>query len=222
MTMTRARLVGTLLFAALAGAGGARADYVTYAFSGTVNAITDTSSNHFVPTSIHTGSSTFVGMFSFENSAPGQLSGSNGFYRGTALNLQASVVIGGKYTYMLTTPTSSDEIDIIGGAFEFFKRGPTVNTAFAPYPPFSHFEFLGLTQTNVLQNARVTFASNSSAGVSDQQTSSAPYYFIGSSIATLQTVPEPSALVLTGLGAGCLLVMLGLRRKVSTLPPSSR
>jgi hypothetical protein len=209
------RLVCLLMFAALVGASRARADYVTYTLTGTVNAITDTSSNHYVPTSIHSGTSTFVGTFSFENSAPGSLSGSNGFYRGTALNLQASVTIDGQYVYTLTTPTASDEIDIIGGAFEFFKRGPTVTEAFAPNPPFSHFEFLGLTQTNVLKNAQVTFASNSSAGVSDQQTSGAPYYFIGSGITTLQSVPEPSALALTGLGAVCLFVVVGLRRKVS-------
>jgi len=200
MNMTSARLVGVLLFATLTNAGVARASYVTYAFSGTVNAITDTSGNDFVPTSIHTGSSTFVATFSFENSAPGQVSGSDAFYRGIALNLQASVVIDGTYTYTLTTPTSSDEIDIIGGAFEFFKRGPTVSTTYAPNPPFSHFEFLGLTQTNILQNAQVTFASNSSAGVSDQQTSSAPYYFIGSSISTLQAVPEPGSMALLGIG----------------------
>jgi hypothetical protein len=200
MTITSAQLVGALLFATLANTGVARASYVTYAFSGTVNAITDTSGNNFVPTSIHTGSCTFVATFSFENSAPGQVSESDAFYRGTALNLQASVVIDGTYTYTLTTPTSSDEIDIIGGAFEFFKRGPTVNTMYAPNPPFSHFEFLGLTQTNILQNAQVTFASNSSAGVSDQQTSSAPVYFIGSSIATLQAVPEPGSVALLGIG----------------------
>ncbi|TMQ30958.1 MAG: hypothetical protein E6K70_23410 [Planctomycetota bacterium] len=86
----------------------ARADIITYGFSGTVNSITDTSTNHFVPTSIHNGS-TFVGTFSFDNSAPGQVSGGNGFYRGTALKLSASVTIDGTFTYTLTTPTASDD-----------------------------------------------------------------------------------------------------------------
>jgi hypothetical protein len=195
----------TLVLAALASVSvAARADIITYDFNGTVNSITDTSSNHFVPTSIHNGSM-FVGTFSFDNSAPGQVSGGNGFYRGTALNLSANVTIDGTFTYTLRTPTASDEIDILGTSFEFFKRGPTVFENFAPNPPFSHFEFLGTTQTDVLANALVNGA-GASSGVSDQQTPTSPSYFIGADIISAQpsTVPEPAALLLMGTGAVCV------------------
>jgi hypothetical protein len=191
---------------AVCAPGSARADVVTYTISGTVDAITDTSTNHFVPTSIHDNTSTFVGTFSFDNSAPGSVSGADGFYRGTALNLRATVTIDGQYTYTLTTPSASDEIDILGTSFEFFKRGPTVFTSFAPNPPFSHFEFLGQTQTAILRNALVSGGPNTSAGVSDQQTSGAPYYFIGASITTVQAIPEPPLPTLLAVGAGGLLV----------------
>jgi PEP-CTERM motif len=195
----------TLVLAALALVSDeARADIITYGFSGTVNSITDTSTNHFVPTSIHNGS-TFVGTFSFDNSAPGQVSGGNAFYRGTALKLSASVTIDGTFTYTLTTPTASDEIDILGTSFEFFKRGPTVFESFAPNPPFSHFEFLGKTQTDILANALVN-GTGASSGVSDQQTSGSPYYFIGANIssAQLSAIPEPATLLLMGTGAVCV------------------
>jgi PEP-CTERM motif len=193
----------TLILAALALVPvEARADIITYHFSGTVNSITDTSTNHFVPTSIHNGS-TFVGTFSFDNSAPGQVSGGNAFYRGTALKLSASVTIDGTFNYTLTTPTASDEIDILGTSFEFFKRGPTVFESFAPNPPFSHFEFLGKTQTDILANAVVNGA-GASAGVSDQQTPGSPYYFIGAGISQLSAIPEPATLLLLGTGAVCL------------------
>jgi PEP-CTERM motif len=182
----------------------ARADIITYDFSGTVNSITDTSTNHFVPTSIHNGS-TFVGTFSFDNSAPGQVSGGNAFYRGNALKLSASVTIDGTFTYTLTTPTASDEIDILGTSFEFFKRGPTVFESFAPNPPFSHFEFLGKTQTDILANALVN-GTGASSGVSDQQTPGSPYYFIGAGIssAQLSAIPEPATLLLMGTGVICM------------------
>ena len=191
----------------------ARADIITYDFSGTVNSITDTSTNHFVPTSIHNGS-TFVGTFSFDNSAPGQVSGGNGFYRGTALKLSASVTIDGTFTYTLTTPTVSDEIDILGTSFEFFKRGPTVFENFAPNPPFSHFEFLGKTQTDILASALVN-GTGASSGVSDQQTAGSPYYFIGAGIssAQLSAIPEPATLLLLGTGAVCVAAFWRRRLK---------
>jgi hypothetical protein len=188
---------------------------VTYQFSGTVDAITDTSgSQHFVPPSIHDGS-TFVGTFTFDNSAAGQVNGSDAFYRGTALQLSASVTIDGTYTYTLTTPTAQDEIDILGTSFEFFKRGPTVLEGFPPNPPFSHFEFLGQTQTDILANAIVTNGGLPSAGVSDQQTLNAPYYFIGARLSSVQlSVPEPLSLTLLGLGA-CGLAGYALRQRRS-------
>jgi hypothetical protein len=206
--MKTKELLAALLVAAPAVSAPSfcRADIVAYTISGTVDAITDTSTNHFVPTSIRDNVSTFVGTFSFDNSAPGSVSGSDGFYRSTALKLSATVTIDGQYTYTLTTPSASDEIDILGTSFEFFKRGPTAFTSFAPNPPFSHFEFLGQTQTNILSNARVSGGPNTSAGVSDQQTSGAPYYFIGAGITTVQVVPEPRLPVLLVAGAGVLLV----------------
>ncbi|WP_149111108.1 FG-GAP repeat domain-containing protein [Limnoglobus roseus] len=165
---------------------------VTYQFSGTVTSITDTSTNHAVPVSIQDNVSTYVGTFSFNNSATGQVSGGNAFYRGTALELTATVTIDNTYTYTLNTPSSSDEIDILGNSFEFFKRGPTVTAGFSPNPPFSHFEFHGQTQTNVLASAIVTAGSNPSSGVSDQQTAGAPYYFIGASNLTVANVSPPT------------------------------
>jgi hypothetical protein len=197
-------MMTALWVAVLVGPDAARAELVTYTFSGTVDAITDTSSDHYVPTSIQNGN-IFVGTFTFNNSAPGTFSGSDAFYRGTALDLSASVTIDGRYTYTLTTPSSQDEIDILGNSFELFKRGPTVYTSFAPNPPFSHFEFLGQTQTGILSQAVVTGAGGS-AGVSDQQTSGAPYYFVGASITSAQAVPEPSSWLLVTMGAASLLV----------------
>src|SRR5579883_3357230 len=115
---------------------------VTYQFSGTVTSFTDTSTSRYVPASVQDNVSTYVGTFSFNNSATGQVSSEDAFYRGTALGLTATVTIDNTYTYTLNTPSSNDEIDIIGNSFELFKRGPTVTEGFSPNPPFSHFEFL--------------------------------------------------------------------------------
>jgi hypothetical protein len=198
--------------AILAGSGSIRAELVTYRFSGTVDAITDTSSNHYVPTSIRDNVSSFVGMFRFEDSAPGSIHGTDGFFPGLALDMSASVTIDGRYTYSLMVPSSQDEIDILGDSFEFFKRGPTVHTAFAPFPPFSHFEFLGHVQTDILSQVHLSHQ-YSSAGVSDQQTAGARYYFIGAGLSSIQqSVPEPCSVVLVGIGAGGLLAYGWARR----------
>jgi len=201
------------VIAALA-AGVARAEVVTYAISGTVSVFTDTSTNHYVPASIRPNLSTFVGTFSFDNAAPGTVSGSNGFYRGTALNLSCNITIDGQYQYALNAPSTQDEIDILGTSFGLYKRGPTVSTGFAPNPPFSHFEFRGTTQTNVLSNALISNVTSSS-GVSDQQTSGAPYYYIGANISSVaQAVPEPGSVALL-LGAATGLALRWGRRRAS-------
>ena len=67
--------------------GAASAELLTYAISGTVTAITDDSTDHYVPTSVVHGS-TFAGTISFDNAAFGSFSGGGGYYRGTALDLQ--------------------------------------------------------------------------------------------------------------------------------------
>ncbi len=89
-----------------------RADEVTYSISGTVSgAITDESTNHYVPTSIIDGS-TFTGTISFDKSATGTIGGSSAQYRGTDLNLAVDILIAGQYEYVDTTPSNSDEIDL--------------------------------------------------------------------------------------------------------------
>ncbi len=190
----------------------AQAAIVTYYFSGTVDAITDNSGQGYVPPGIQNGS-TFVGTFSYDNSAPG----SNGIYSGTALNLAASVTIAGQYNYILGSPTSNDEIDLLGSSFELFGRGPTVTEPFSPNPPFSFFQFLGTTTSDVLANAQVINTA-SSAGVSDAFTPSAPYYFIGAGIASVAPAPEPSSFFLVGIGAGGLLLRILKRRRPTDHP----
>ena len=76
----------------------AHAAMMTYAISGTVaGTITDESSDHFVPAAITDGSS-FVGTISFNNAASGTVSGNNGYYDGTALDLSVNVLIDGNST----------------------------------------------------------------------------------------------------------------------------
>src|SRR6185369_7443282 len=108
--------------------------------------------------------------------------------------MAASITIAGKYTYTLGAPTIDDEIDIFGGpsnfSFGLYARGPTVTEPFAPNPPFSHFEFQGTSNSNVLSVLSVKNV-NSSSGVSDQQTPSDFYYFIGSGITSVQQVAVP-------------------------------
>jgi hypothetical protein len=199
------------------GPGAAQAGIVTYSLSGTVSVFTDTSSNHFVPTSIQPNISTFVGTFSFDNSAPGQISGSDAFYRGRALNLSANITIDGVYNYSLNSPSDQDEIDILGASsFGLYLRGPTVFTNFAPNPPFSHFEFIGKTNTNILSLATIS-PNGGTAGVSDQQTPGMPYWFIGSNVTSVAAVPEPSTFALVGVLASAFY-MRRLMGRDSSLP----
>jgi hypothetical protein len=200
----------------LCGSSTARATIVTYYFSGTVNAITDPG-NGYVPSGIQNGS-TFVGTFSYDNSATAYYSDSNNaYYRGTALNIAASVTIAGQYVYTLGPPQSNDEIDLIGSLFEFFGRGPTVTEGFYPNPPFSFFQFLGTTTSDVLANAQVV-NTTSSAGVSDAGSGDPNYYFIGASLPSVAQVPEPSSLFLVGIGAGGLLMRILKRHRPADQP----
>ncbi len=186
-------------------AEAAHAAVITYSISGTVGGtITDESADHYVPTSITDGS-TFTGTISFNNAAPGSVSGGSGYYRGTALDLNVNIVIDGQYDYQDTTPSASDEIDLLktssGMTFGLYKRGPVVATDFTPDPPFSHLDFLGTTQTDILSNAQIGNA-GATAGVGDAEASGSPYYYIGANLSTVQeVVPEPSSLALLAISA---------------------
>jgi len=204
-----ARFVAVL---AMSAAGAARAGVVTYAVSGTVDGFTDTSGANYVPASVQPNVSSFVGTFSFDNTAPGSVNGGDAVYKGTALSLTADVTIDGRYRYTLTAPTAQDEIDISGTSFELFKRGPTVTTGFSPNPPFSHFEFEGTTQTDILSTVVLGNVA-SSAGVSDQQTSTSPYWYIGANVSSVQPAPEPSSVTLLAVAAGSLLAGAWKRRR---------
>lgn len=201
-----------IVWLAVTFSDSAHADVITYEISGTVNTITDTSSSHYVPTSIQKNVSSFVGTFSFDNAATGTISGNNGYYHGKALNLSVNVLIDGQYNYLLTTPSDSDEIDILGTSFGLYKRGPIVQTTFAPYPPFSHLDFHGTTQTNILSNAKLG-STGVSAGVSDAEATGQPYYYIGANLTSVQQVtPEPSSAILLAVLAGSLLIYGSGRR----------
>jgi hypothetical protein len=128
--------------------------------------------------------------------------------------MSVNVTVAGKYNYSLSTPSSSDEIDIIGSSFELFKRGPTVDTSFSPNPPFSHLDFGAQTQTYVLSDAIVTAGSMPTAGVSDQQTPTAGYYYVGASLTSVQIVPEPVSSALIVLASAAIL----MRRRSKSEP----
>jgi hypothetical protein len=193
----------------------AHAEMMTYAISGTVaGTITDESTDHYVPTAITDGS-TYAGTISFDNAAPGTSDANGAYYRGTALDLSVNILIDGQYDYQDTTPSVSDEIDILntshGLTFGLYKRGPVVSTSFAPDPPFSHLDFLGTTQTDILSNAQITGVTSS--GVGDTEATGSPYYYVGANLSTVQLVPEPSTLGLLAAGAVALLALWQRRKR---------
>ena len=190
----------------------ARAATVTVPFSGTVDSLTDTSGKGYVPSGIRDGSS-YVGTVTFNNAAAARSTdATDGYYGGTDLDMTVSVTVAGKYQYVLTTPSSSDEIDLEGSSFGLFKRGPTAYTSFAPDPPFSHLDLELRTDADVLSDltaADVTLGTTPTSDVSDAQTSGASYYDVG---AALTAVPEPDAAALAVLAVAGLV---GRRRRVS-------
>jgi hypothetical protein len=202
------------VLAVLLASEHARATYLTYEFTGTVSDAVDYSPGHtLLPTSIQPGS-TMAGTFSFENSAPGQVSGNDGFYRGTPLQLNTTVTIDGRYTFSLTVPTGGDEIDILGRqTFEYFKRGPNTATEFNPNTLVSLIDFSAGTNTNILADAELSLTS-SSFGISNPG-AQADYYFIGGRLDTLRPspAPEPGALTLLLVGAAGMAGRLWWRRR---------
>jgi hypothetical protein len=202
----------------------ADAELLIYSFGGTVDTVVDYSPGHtLLPASIQPGS-TFSGTFTFDNAAPGQVSGGDAFYRSTPLQLTATVTVDGQYTFSLSVPTTSDEIDILGNSFGDYKRGPDTHVDFNDTTLVS-FISLGLTTTtNVLADAQLSAPSGSSLGISNGL-GQPDYYFIGGSVTSLQAVvsapvPEPGALTLLLSGA---LAALGAHRRLrrrEARPPS--
>ena len=183
----------------------ARADEVTYSISGTVSgAITDESTNHYVPTSIVDGS-TFTGTISFDKSASGTINVGNAQYRGADLNLAVDILIAGQYEYVNTTPSNSDEIDLSSSGtprFGFYKRGPIVPTGFSPFPPFSHLDFFGgSTSTDILSDIQLS-GGGFTSGVGDTEDRNDPYYYVSANITSVQQVPEPGTVALLLVAAG--------------------
>jgi hypothetical protein len=199
--------IGTFL---ALGRDSARAEMITYEISGVVGSnITDESTDHYVPTAI-AGGETYAGTISFNNAATGSLSGNDGYYRGTALDLSVNITIDGQYQYSDSTPSSSDEIDLLGTTFSLYKRGPVVSANFAPDPPFSHLDFQGTTNTNILANAPVLTATSS--GVGDTEAAGSPYYYISARLTSVeQVVPEPGTCTLLAVGAAICLGLYCLR-----------
>lgn len=195
-------------------APAAHATLITLNFSGTVDDPVDYSGLGYVPGGIQDGSS-FVGTVTFNNDAVARSTdATDGYYSGTDLDMSVNITIAGQYTYSLTAPSSSDEIDLEGSSFGLYKRGPTVDTSFSPNPPFSHLD-LGLqTDTDVLGNltaADVSLGSTPSAGVSDQQTPDAGYYYVAAALDSVSAVPEPATATLMTLASFGLL----LRRRTA-------
>jgi hypothetical protein len=123
--------------------------------------------------------------------------------------MSVNITVAGQYQYALTAPSESDEIDLIGKSFELFKRGPTVYTSFSPNPPFSHLD-LGLqTDGDVLSSltaSDISLGQFPSAGVSDQQTPSAGYYYVGATLDSVQPVPEPATAAIAVVTSAALLI----------------
>ncbi|MDB5293132.1 MAG: hypothetical protein JWL69_4373 [Phycisphaerales bacterium] len=162
---------------------------VTLNFAGTVMGPVDYSGLGYVPAGIQAGSA-YVGTVTFDNSAPGSTDPTDGYYRGTALAMTVNITIAGQYHYVLDTPSAADEIDLIGSSFGLYKRGPTVYTAFSPNPPFSHIDFGAECSTDVLSTMVVSAGPSPTSGVSDQQTN-AGYYYVGATLGSVSSVPEP-------------------------------
>jgi hypothetical protein len=194
-------LCAAALAAALASVGSARAGLVTYEFTGQVSTLVDYSPAHNqLPADIHVGDA-LAGTFSFNSDAPG-----SSFYRGTDLQMSISVTIDG-HTFALTSPTASDEIDLLSiPPFGYYKRGPDVTTAFGTPLSFASLNLGGNVTTDLSKFQPSLNYFDNSVGLSDAG-SAAPYWFIGGSVDTLQPVtptPAPPGLVLGGIAAVCL------------------
>lgn len=213
--MLRRVFASSAVFAAAAAAAAvvpcslAPAAIVTIPFAGTIKMVDDYSGLGYVPAAIQSGSP-YVGTVSFDDRALlASSSGGVNVYRGPTLDLSVDLTIAGQYEYTLTTPAALDEIDLNGPNFNLYKRGPTVDTAFAPNPPFSHLEVALLTDTDTLGGltlADLSIGQFSSAGVSDQQTENAGYYDVTGPLGSL--TPEPAATC-----AVAVLTLAGLCRR---------
>jgi hypothetical protein len=110
--------------------------------------------------------------------------------------------VSGVYTFSLTTPTSSDGVDLGGSSSGFYKRGPTVPVPSIPNVNVSDLEVFSLnSSTGDLSTTVISLNSQSTIGISDPSAGSEPYYYIGAQINTIAAVPEPGPLLLTGIGA---------------------
>jgi hypothetical protein len=204
----------------------ARAELIAYDYTAAVVGITDTSAGHtLVPGDIHAGD-LITGSFTFDNSAGAAASGGTSFSHGAALMLSATGLLhGGAYTYALGAPAQpNDEIDIFGGTFGFYERGPTVPTSFNPAIPLSHFDFFGITASSPdLSLVKLSLpGGGASMDISDQDTSStAPYWDISASLTNLEpapATPEPASLVLFGVGV-CGVIIFHRRRATPLMAP---
>jgi hypothetical protein len=208
---TRLLALATVLLLANSARGG----IITYQFSGSVSNFVDYGS--ILPSDIAVGNMA-SGIFSYDDAAVGPQ-----FYRGEQVKMSETVTLvtaQNTYTFSLTMPVASDEIDLFGGTFGFYHRGPDVPLGFGADAHVSFMDAFSFGSTSDdLSMTELSLGFGSTIGISDAN-SEAPYYYIGITPTSLEKValpvPEPSSLILCSAGILTLAGYGWRRRKSAT------
>lgn len=151
-------------------ANSARAGIITYQFSGSVSNFVDYGS--ILPSDLGVGNLA-SGTFSYDDAAVGPQ-----FYRGEQVKMSETVTLvtaTNTYTFSLTMPTALDEIDLFGGSFGFYHRGPDVPLGFGADAHVSFMDAFGFGSTSDDLSTTEVSLGGGRIGISDAF-SAAAYY----------------------------------------------